>query len=520
MRSGDSTLAHASVNRCPLTRVHGIDERPSLRFPSLAELPEPVEWLGGQEAVAQGIEAHLQRLVDMFDDAGLESLRRRFPRHPAVRHYDALVDLSNAIQWPDEFESAAAVGTLGLDFSTWAPRPPYDDFWDFVDADARAWTVGELRKPDQFEDVMAELFTWGWLRSESFNGRRVNEEGQSDLVIDLDATAWRCEVKRIHVGTPVTRVAQVVAKANSQIKRTDPESAGTLFLSVARSGARAAFDDRIPNDVQPYVDAVREAIRAQNRSVAQVIVMWDDVMILGNPPEPVLYAFRRRSVVVEHPGPRVRSPIPSDALNVGRTATVWIRWTPSRAGAAAPGATPLRPIEVGDIAVTELFRRENEVPDGIRARHAIEAYSEPDALARFDLDGVEIVLATRRIEFGDAPYTLLLLGTRGGPQPTLQLVAGFRLYLDAERNLWREPMAAFETLLERYGLQITLGSHSGRFIPAAVVDSSEAIRAEGCADGLYVNSHIRVLPNGRVEYAWVFALDTTAYREAARARRS
>ena len=262
----------------------------------------------GDDAIVSWISVHLKQLGQMFGDEGLTRLRGRSPRHPAVALYEVLLAMEASratARWPDEYEQVAAVATLGLDFSTWAPQPPYDDFWSFLDPETRDWTLGMLAQADQFEDAMAELFTWGWLRSEGFNARRVNDEGESDIVLDHD-DPWRCEVKRIHVGTPAERVARVVTKANQQIKKSDPDSAGTLFISLARAPTRAAFDDRIPNDVEPYISAVNDALRRYHRSVAQVVVMWDDVMILGDRPDPVLYAFRRRSVAVEHQSPRRR----------------------------------------------------------------------------------------------------------------------------------------------------------------------------------------------------------------------
>jgi len=454
----------------------------------------------------------------MFDDEGLGGLRRRFPDHPAVRHYDALVKLASAdnrMAWPNEFDAMAAVCTLGLDYSTWAPRAPYDDFWSFLDAETRAWTLGQLRSPDQFEDAMAELFTWGWLRSEGFNARRVNEEGQSDVVVEDGG--HRCEVKQIHIGTADTRVARVLGRANRQIKRTDPESVGTLFLSIARTATRAAFDDRVPNDVEPHLAALRDALKVHYRSVAQVVVMWDDVMILGSPPDPVLYAFRRRSVVVEHPTPRANTSIPPHALNVGRTATSWVRWTRARPAAEAAEA-PIRPFVAGDIEVTELFRRESEVADGIRARHAIEAFCEPDARAQFDIHGIEVFLATRRIKLGTTPYTLLLLGSRRAEQGAIQLALGFRLYDDQAGtvDLWLDPMAAFETLIERYGLTIRAGPQSARFIPAIRLNTDNVLVGEGEAESFVISAFVRPLEHDVVEYSWVFAIDTTAYRAAAR----
>jgi hypothetical protein len=490
----------------------------------LDELPDPVKAWSGDDAIASWVRVYLGQLEEMFGDEGLSRLRSRSSRHPAVELYDLMLGIGSSggmSRWPDEFESAAAVGTVGLDLSTWAPEPPYDDFWSFLDSDTRNWTLGALAQPDQFEDVMAELFTWGWLRSEGFDARRVNDLGTSDIVLDETGEPWRCEVKRIHVGTPETRVARIIAKANQQIKKTDPDSAGTLFVSLAREPTRAAFDDRVPNDVEPYVATARAALETHYRSVAQVVVMWDDVMILGNPPDPVLYAFRRRSVVVEHQAPRQHPKYAGQRLSVGRSATVWIRWSPRSDAAGGEQQTPLKAFTAGDVEVTQLFRQENEVPDGIRARHAIEAFLEPDAVTSFDVGGMVVWLATRRVAF-PTPYTLVLLASQRAGEATIQIAAGFRLYRDKTdgAELWQEPQAAFETLIQRYGLPVRVGEVVGRFVPAAVAGSGQGVQGEGAEDSFFVSAFVRPLDDGRVEYAWVFAIDTTAYRSAARAHDS
>ena len=186
--------------------------------PYMGDVPEPEQLWRGQSAIERGVRNHRRQLEDMFGDSGLARLRRRYPDHPAVRHYDLLAALERGeavVGWPNESEAATAVGTLGLDFSTWVPSPPYDDFWGFLDAETRSWTVGARRKPDQFEDVMAELFVWGWLRRRGLNARRANEEAASDIVV-ANGRDSRCEVKRVHLGTSTDRVGGVVARKSKQ----------------------------------------------------------------------------------------------------------------------------------------------------------------------------------------------------------------------------------------------------------------------------------------------------------------
>jgi hypothetical protein len=178
----------------------------------------------------------------------------------------------------------------------------------------------------------------------------------------------------------------------------------------------------------------------------------------------------------------------------------------------------LKPVASGRIKVTQLFRQENELPDGIRPQHAIEAFAEPDGMAEVDIGGMLVFLATRRIEFGGAAYTLLLLATQRDAESPFEIAAGFRLYRDEVegRQLWLDPCAAFDELIARYGLTATVGLHRGRFIPSAVVAGGAGVLVEGGNEGVFISAFVMQRADGRVTYSWVFALDTQRYRAAAR----
>jgi hypothetical protein len=479
----------------------------------MSPLPEPIAQFSGDEAGAL-VERQLTCLAEMFDDPDLGELRSRHAGHPAVVQYDHLRRLRDeGVQWPDEFERMQAVGIVGLDFTTWVPNPPYGEFWGLLDEETRKWTVQMIRDPDQYEDVMAELFTWSWLRRQGVPAKRVNVDGQSDILAG-EQEDWPCEVKRIHLGTDTGRIKKVLTKANQQIRTLRADGAGTAFISVARAERREAFDDRVPNDITPFIDAARQALRpGQNRSVAQAVISWDDVQAHGEPPQPMLYAFRRRSVVVEHPEPRDRSPYSVREMSIGRTATTWIEWDGPGKGPPRP---TLDPIETEDVLVSPQFRSENEFTDGVRANHALEALSEPDAVAVQQYGDVQVQLATRRIERGDHPYTLLVLAGKH-PDAKLMISHAYRLYRGVDGDdLSNNPATAFQTLLERYGLDVTVGGSSGRFVPYGVTAPGQGISFDrGSGQGM-VNALSNKRRTGWVEHAWVWALDTGRYREATR----
>jgi hypothetical protein len=489
--------------------------------PPVDEFPSPTSSFTGTGLILSEASRQLKLLESMFEDPGLGSLRARSPAHPAVARFDLLAALlrGRVVTWPNEHEAAEALARQVLDVSSWVGKRAPDDVWAPLDADTQRWTVEMLKDAGQFEDVMTELFTWGWLERDGFDAHRVNQEGESDIVIDQEAVRWRVEVKRIHMGTSSSRVADVLKKANRQIKKSDPERPGSVFIGIARSEMREALDDRIPNDVAPYIAAARAVLHpGQLRSIAQTTIMWDDVMSLGSYPDPVLYAFRRRSVVVKHPESRGTPPSWFSRLQLGHTATLWVRWSRAGQGATTP---QLESVRSGDVVVTQQFRQENEFRDGIRVRHAVEAIREPDELQEFQLDGIEVFLVTRRVTLGASPYTLLITAMRRAGSNELEITGGYRLYRDDDEGieLWRDPLGAFQTLIRRYGLEVTIGSHAGWFIPAAVVEQGQGVKAAGAND-VAVGAFVKPLQGGLTEYRWVFALDRGAYRTAVRSHAS
>lgn len=218
--------------------------------------PEPIaRW--DAASLAEELRRQLLALEAMFDDPGLDALRQDVQTHPAVSRYDllrSLVARNGSFAAAEETDVFLSMSAAMLDRMTWAADPVASDYWDVIpDADTREFVRRRLRLPQFFDDVAAELFYWGWLRSVGFDVERGEAEGLPDLqVARAGATVW-ADVKRIHVGTAPKRVRRVIAKASKQIQRAEPGEAGVAMIHIARSGLRAAFDDRVPSDVEPYV---------------------------------------------------------------------------------------------------------------------------------------------------------------------------------------------------------------------------------------------------------------------------
>lgn len=281
-----------------------------------------------EEAAAQ-----IDILSAMFRDEGLEQLRARHENHPAVVDYINLARLAESPRSTDLESMAASLATMLFDRSNWAEIPDGDDFWlALVGNPSLAVEFAErIEDPDQYRDSLAELFTCGWLRTEGFDAELEPGPSMPDICIDTTEGPVWAEVKRIRTSSQPQRVADVMAKANRQIKVPNPAGAGVLFLSFARLDGSTGTDDEPPPDVSPFLDLVSRRLQSgQLRSIARVVASWDDWIVRQPSRDAVVFTLRRRSLVFDHDYPRAPLPFVGSAVDIGLTTMVAANVTGTR----------------------------------------------------------------------------------------------------------------------------------------------------------------------------------------------
>ena len=117
--------------------------------------------LQGASAFFEELERQMQMLESMFEDVRLTNLRRKRPKHPAVRLFDQLFALfaKHGGRFDATQETALAQAlTIGfLDRASWASAPSLSQFWDVIpDSSARQFVIGRLPDPAMYGDVMSE----------------------------------------------------------------------------------------------------------------------------------------------------------------------------------------------------------------------------------------------------------------------------------------------------------------------------------------------------------------------------
>ncbi len=234
----------------------------------------------------------------MFEDRGLSALRAKYPHHPAVLQFDALDQLSQQLARRNANTTGAedmfrGVARFQADRSSWASDPKGDDYWSFVeDRRARAQIRSRIGNPNDFGDVITELYVWGRLREHVKSCQLIETPGKADLLVTTASPSVEIagEVKRIHRQSDSRRVRKSIAKGSKQIYATLGDSnVGDVFLHIETGDNEIQFGTR-PHFVSECLVQVRRELGSNSSShVGRVIVLWDEFFRMSHD----LLALRR-----------------------------------------------------------------------------------------------------------------------------------------------------------------------------------------------------------------------------------
>lgn len=399
------------------------------------------------------VSEHLRVLESLFQDSGLLRLRARCPSHPAVRRFDLLQEWhrrNGRAAYEHTIATMLAVSSMAIDRSTWVSLERDGDVLGQLADEPRKKIRTRIEDSEDFGDMMAELFVWGWLNSHGHNAELLEAEGP-DLHIHDPVETW-AEVKHIRLGTPASpRIRKHIDAANSQIKVVS-DSSGLAYIHVDRDGQQASLDERVPCDMEPYVAEARRRLSSSfARSIGRVILSWDEYRITGSALTTFHMSVTRRYVVLKHQSPRQSISGPDRSWGPG-----FITTASGQGGDLNPDS--LTSFSASDIEVSHRFRAENEMSHGLYPQHAVEVWRDSDRSEVIELDGIRTHLRTRLVCASTHSYLILLVAyERHQERPCVD--GGYYLYgpLTGLRRLASEPRKAFETLLLRYGVLWRVG---------------------------------------------------------------
>lgn len=257
-----------------------------------------------------------------------DQLKRTQPNHPLIKQCDAIEQILHNER--DDIESTedliGQAAQVTMDAHSWGKTADVANAWNFIPEEpAKSRVTQTILNPESYQDMLAQLYVWGALRERGISSRLREQHGMPDLAIYLpDGSAIGGEVKCLRITSKAKNLTNLVGKANSQLKNFDSQRSGILFIRMLCPAFRV-FDDSVPADLHPFFDVLQKALASDHyKSVGQLIVSWDDYM-LHESKKGRFYAFRRRSVPLQHRKPRSGPRISTDRLLLGSTFTVVVR---------------------------------------------------------------------------------------------------------------------------------------------------------------------------------------------------
>jgi hypothetical protein len=420
------------------------------------------------------------------------------------------------VPYSDRHDVLQALASLQMDAMTWAAGHRSASPEDLIpDETTRRIVLSRLPDPEQYQHTLSELFCWGLARGQGWSAELVEQEAYPDLRVVAPSQTVYAEVKTISVGSAPRRVDKIIEKANRQIKSAQSERSGLLYIIVQREGGRARLDDRVPNDVAPYVTAAAKKLASNScRSVGAITFLWDELRVTTG--RMLIFAWARTSRTLRHDHPR--STIAAELLpdSVGITVAHGI-FVPK-----LPPSLQIDPFNTvaANVTASDFLREVNELRSGLLPVHIAEIYREPDSRTESTISSeLTATLVARQVRRLHVDSVVLLVGTifRGKPHVfnVLQLFGS-----PDQLAQWRyDPYSAFWQALSEYGIPVRVGEEVSLLFEhvtstGAGLESMDSYPEQTiCAVARW-----RTGPFGDlVEYVMAHAIDVGAYRSVVEA---
>ncbi len=179
---------------------------------------------------------------------------------------------------------------------------------------------------------------------------------------------------------------------------------------------------------------------------------------------------------------------------------------------------PVSGLSLDGLTVSDQCKADNNLPEGIRAPHALDAARAAVAIDAYQLDDAAMALVTASIDISGA-YTMVLELTFPPLDPP-EVRGAWRLYEAADPD---NPTRSFGELLERYGLDAELPDGTETRFLTRLTAPGDGVRFRlDDAAGNRVQFHANAKPAGDdlVDWAWSYALHLDRYvADVARHRR-
>jgi hypothetical protein len=446
---------------------------------------------------------------------------RRRADHPAYQRWSLCIDLlkrGGHIRFPEQEASLPIYGRLVLDSTVLITLTEGDlqqlrlrSLDLYGDSSVQTFIRSRLTDAKQFEDVMVELAFGAWHKSRGHSVEPIEIRSFPDLkiVIPKYELPFFIECKKLRSAS-LNRLGKEIQKANAQVKTVGTDCYGIAVLDVTDPvTAGRVEDDTLPASLNEIIKSVQSALHGnKNHTIGAAVLLWDDYMVYGQPPQTTMVAFRRRFHVIYHD--EATQPIPTIApLFEGFTVAYKLSWSPRE-------KQPKECEFHGD-----LFKKEIQDRFRITPKRAAEAMLQSDRRESLLFDGLEIVLAARHIAKSQNDFYLLVCGEIKQDRYIVHWAFKIFCALCNEIHLL-SPLQLLMRFVQDFGLPIKIGSSKGKMIAyhkteVSETDLNKAVEITNPENKSFFSSFfLRIRTEQRRHFAdcaLAFCVDTSAYAQ-------
>lgn len=450
-------------------------------------------------------------------------LETKQKNHPAYLRWalcKKIVEQEGIIQFPEQKERLHEIGRIVLDSYILVALTEGDiqqlklGSLDLYGDEAIQKKIrSRITDPEQFEDLMVELYVGAWHRTKNHIIEPMEKEDYPDLRVEIPNINIPVFIECKHLWTDSKNNLQdAIKKANKQIKKAaeeiDVPFYGAVILDVSVPVAAGQVEnDNLSDKLQGIINVVQSALSGEkNRTVGAAIVVWDDYMIMGNPPDSTAVFFRRRYKRIHHKNPILVVPekLP---LFEGYTTEYWLHWIP-------------REQPVKEYMFSDVFKNECQDKFDIAQMDVIEAIQNSDKTESIIFDGQkELALFLHRIPSEREFYMLICAERR---VQSLVIYWAFKIFPDLCQDIHLlSPIQLLARFADAYGLPITIGDLTSKFIFAHKIEVSSSdptrlISIHNPKNHSFMNCLLlKISQKDRVSFiadcAFLFCIDTTRY---------
>ena len=476
----------------------------------------------------------IMKQIDFFQSQK-EILEKLFPpewflktkkkNHPAYIRWSLckkITDQEGIVQHPEQKGKLHEIGRITLDSYILVALTEGNvqqlklgslDFYG--DEAVQKKILSRINDPEQFEDLMVELYIGAWHKTkENHSIEPMEKKGCPDLKIEIPGIDIPIFIECKHLWTSSkNRLQEVIKKANKQIKKAIKEvktpSYGVVVLDVSIPiAAGQVANDNLSDRLQELIDVVQSTLSGEkNRSVGVAIVIWDDYMIMGDPPNSTLIAFRRRYKRIFHKNANlaVAEELP---LFEGYTTTYWLHWAP-------------RKLPIKEYVFSDIFNEECQKEFNFNQTDVIDAIQNCDKTESLIFDGQkELMIFLRRIS-PNKDYMLICAERK---TQSLLIYWAFIIFSDLCQEVdLLSPIQLLARFTDSYGLPITIGDITSKFIFAHRIetmspDPARLISISNPDNHSFMNClMLKVSQKDKTSFiadcALLFCIDTTRYMD-------